>query len=371
MLIPTLVSAESTVATLPLTEAWPVADTPNSMNGTYTWTPYLGTNAIGVVSQRLRLTAQVSGAAQGGRLEQDLGADDYRVTVSVPTFTHPGTGTLVAGVCARMQGDSSLTFYTLILWAQDGAYQLALYRWNAGTPTSLDTYALSGAPGASTLSLDVRTVTSNARVTGYLNGVARITVTDTSPIATGRYIGIQGVALGPGNLVEWDDCTVVGQVTWLLPAEPGLLHLVGLPGFFPKGRRFLASPGALHLTGAAALTQRSARVNAARGILRLFSNPTTITVTGLPSPPVLTGNPWVVSGPGTLTTARTRVVAVRWIGATTAGHRVVITDARGKRVWSSVADTAHHTEADSLDGRLYTGVTVATLDSGVLEIEVA
>ena len=86
----------------------------------------------------------------------------------------------------------------------------------------------------------------------------------------------------------------------------------------------------------------------------------------------LTGNPWVidVAGATILTTRRLKITGIRWIGATTAGHRVVITDGEGDRIWSSEASRANYVEAyDPRSERLYTGLAVPTLDSGYVEVE--
>ena len=84
------------------------------------------------------------------------------------------------------------------------------------------------------------------------------------------------------------------------------------------------------------------------------------------------GNPWVldVPGPTVLTMDRIKVTGVRWVGAIAAGHRVVLTDADGDRIWSSEASGANYVEAyDPRSERLYTGLVMPTLDSGILEVE--
>lgn len=87
---------------------------------------------------------------------------------------------------------------------------------------------------------------------------------------------------------------------------------------------------------------------------------------------VCDGNPWVLdtAGATVLTRARIKVTGVRWVGATTAGHRVVLTDAEGDRIWSSEASGANYVEAyDPRGERLYTGLVMPTLDSGIVEVE--
>ncbi len=57
------------------------------------------------------------------------------------------------------------------------------------------------------------------------------------------------------------------------------------------------------------------------------------------------------------------VTYIRWIGATTAGHSLVVNDADGDMVWESEADGANfidvHPIFDIIDG-----ITVATMQSG-------
>lgn len=89
---------------------------------------------------------------------------------------------------------------------------------------------------------------------------------------------------------------------------------------------------------------------------------------------VLTGNPWVLDTASAtpVSLARVKISGIRWIGATAAGHQVVVTDAGGGRIWSSMASRANYVEAyDPRSERLYTGLAIPTLDSGVLEIEFA
>lgn len=63
-----------------------------------------------------------------------------------------------------------------------------------------------------------------------------------------------------------------------------------------------------------------------------------------------------------------RALSVRWIGATLAGHNAILMDAGGRIVWEAVADGTNYT-AESRPANTWDGLTVDTLDSGVIEIE--
>ena len=85
-------------------------------------------------------------------------------------------------------------------------------------------------------------------------------------------------------------------------------------------------------------------------------------------------NTWLIdTAAATVIDARLlRIVSIKWIGATTAGHTAVVTDAAGGRVWSSVAAGANF-ESGSYEGgqQNILGLIVPTLASGVLEIVLA
>lgn len=81
-------------------------------------------------------------------------------------------------------------------------------------------------------------------------------------------------------------------------------------------------------------------------------------------------NPWVVdtAGAGLIATGRVRPFTIRWVGATTAGHKCVVKDAAGEVKWEDVASGANYVT----EGRIeidWNGVAVTTLDSGKLYIE--
>ncbi len=54
---------------------------------------------------------------------------------------------------------------------------------------------------------------------------------------------------------------------------------------------------------------------------------------------------------------------VRWVGATTAGHSLVINDSDGNMVWESEADGANFIDVHPIFD-IVDGITVATMQSG-------
>ena len=89
----------------------------------------------------------------------------------------------------------------------------------------------------------------------------------------------------------------------------------------------------------------------------------------------LTNNPWVIdtAAATVLTAMRLRVRGVRWVDATTAGHKATIQNAAGKIVWDSTAAAANNVEGDQISdfGPFpdWDGLIVPTLASGKLYIE--
>ena len=83
------------------------------------------------------------------------------------------------------------------------------------------------------------------------------------------------------------------------------------------------------------------------------------------------GNPFKVdtaSATAFLTT-QVKVRGIRWVGATTAGHTVVLTDAAGVEKWASVANAANYVESDTPSFSCL-GLAAPTLASGILYIEI-
>lgn len=92
----------------------------------------------------------------------------------------------------------------------------------------------------------------------------------------------------------------------------------------------------------------------------------------------LTNNPWVVdtAAATVLSADRLRLVTIRWVGATDAGHTAVVTNAAGKVVWAGNAGSADHSEESQLPGYRTkgldtVGLVVPTLGSGKLYITLA
>lgn len=92
----------------------------------------------------------------------------------------------------------------------------------------------------------------------------------------------------------------------------------------------------------------------------------------------LTTNPWVIdtASATALTAERMRIVSIRWVGATDAGHTAVLTNAAGKVVWAGNAGSADHSEESHpagyrREGFNTVGLVAPTLGSGKLYIEYA
>ena len=87
----------------------------------------------------------------------------------------------------------------------------------------------------------------------------------------------------------------------------------------------------------------------------------------------ITNNPFVIDTPGAgaLVTYSFRVRGIRWVGATTAGHLVSVTDQNDVVKWEGEAAGTNHTESDTIqDEKLWKGLKVPTLRSGKIYIEV-
>ncbi len=61
--------------------------------------------------------------------------------------------------------------------------------------------------------------------------------------------------------------------------------------------------------------------------------------------------------------------AIRWVGGTTAGHKVVIQDPDSNNIWEAVATGANFTAFDNVNRSWPYGFKVTTLDSGTLYLE--
>jgi sugar (pentulose or hexulose) kinase len=76
------------------------------------------------------------------------------------------------------------------------------------------------------------------------------------------------------------------------------------------------------------------------------------------------------AGAGLVVTGSVNIRKVRWVGATTAGHTAVITDANDRVIWASVAPAANYVESDTVNHNAEGGYKVPTLGSGKLYIDV-
>jgi len=85
---------------------------------------------------------------------------------------------------------------------------------------------------------------------------------------------------------------------------------------------------------------------------------------------IITANPWKIdtaSATAVSTDNNLKVKFVRWVGATTAGHRCVIQDEEATPFWDAYANATNYTERDELN-LSRNGIIVPTLDSGTLYI---
>jgi len=86
----------------------------------------------------------------------------------------------------------------------------------------------------------------------------------------------------------------------------------------------------------------------------------------------VTNSPFIIDTPGAgvIFAQAIRVRGIRWVGGTTAGHLVSVTDSNDIEKWASEAAGANHVEADDIyDEKLWQGLKVPTLQSGKLYIE--
>lgn len=64
---------------------------------------------------------------------------------------------------------------------------------------------------------------------------------------------------------------------------------------------------------------------------------------------------------------RLHVTYVRWTGATTAGHVMVLNDSNGNLIWSGEADGANFNDLQPVFQNV-DGLNVATMQSGYLQV---
>ena len=67
------------------------------------------------------------------------------------------------------------------------------------------------------------------------------------------------------------------------------------------------------------------------------------------------------------TTEKLLIKYIRWVGATTAGHSLVVNDTNGDMIFESVADGANFIDVHPIF-EIIDGVVVATMQSGTLYV---
>ena len=83
----------------------------------------------------------------------------------------------------------------------------------------------------------------------------------------------------------------------------------------------------------------------------------------------LTGNPWVIDTAGAIFSGEVRIDRIAWKNATTLNHTVLIVDGAGKIIFEDFASGATYNTSEPR-ARIYSGVTVTTLSSGKLYIDI-
>lgn len=83
----------------------------------------------------------------------------------------------------------------------------------------------------------------------------------------------------------------------------------------------------------------------------------------------LTGNPWVLDSAGAIFAGEVRIDRIAWKNATTLDHTVLVVDGAGNTIFEDFASGATYNTSQPI-GRIYNGVTVQTLSSGKLYVDV-
>ena len=76
---------------------------------------------------------------------------------------------------------------------------------------------------------------------------------------------------------------------------------------------------------------------------------------------------YVFSAGSDAITGKTYVKHIRWVGATTAGHHLTVSDSLGNVILDSYADGNYFIDIHPFY-RYFTGITVTTMDSGKLYV---
>ncbi len=83
----------------------------------------------------------------------------------------------------------------------------------------------------------------------------------------------------------------------------------------------------------------------------------------------VSSNPWVLDTTGAIASGEVRIDRISWKNATTLNHTVLVVDSAGKTIFEDFASGATYNTSQPI-GRVYTGVTVTTLSSGKLYIDI-
>ena len=218
-----LIHQAAPTLTLPVTEPWAVADSPGTLNGTYSWVQFVGGTGWSIRLQGAELTGQLSNT-QAARLNGNLGTSNFRATVVYDAWSPAGSGVLAGGPAVRMQPDGSFTYYTAPLVNVGGPTQLYLFAFVAGAQYTL------GGPVSVTphTGMTVSLAANGSAITAVFDGTTLLTAPADPRIPTGAFGGIQGVASG-ANLVRfgsWNGSAIVHP--HLPPEWLGLGALLGV-----------------------------------------------------------------------------------------------------------------------------------------------
>ena len=83
----------------------------------------------------------------------------------------------------------------------------------------------------------------------------------------------------------------------------------------------------------------------------------------------LTSNPWVLDSAGSKYSGTVKIDRISWKNVTTLDHTVLIVDGSGKTIFEDFASGATYNTSQPI-GRSYTGVTISTLSSGKLYVDI-
>jgi hypothetical protein len=83
----------------------------------------------------------------------------------------------------------------------------------------------------------------------------------------------------------------------------------------------------------------------------------------------LSSNPWVIDSTGAKFSGNVSIDRISWKNAGALNHTVLIVDGSGKTIFEDFASGATYNTSQPIR-REYTGVTVATLSSGKLYIDI-